>query len=166
MCDNGAPALFKDHESPVIEVALYRPEIAQNTAAILRTAACFDAAVHIIGPASFDLSDRAVRRAGMDYVDAARIKRHHSFEAFAAAATGRIVLLTTRGPTTLNGFAFRQSDILLYGQESSGVPDSIHAAADARLSIPMAKDARSLNLAVAVAVGLWQACISTNRFPG
>jgi len=146
-----------------MDIALFEPDIPQNTAAILRTAVCFDAAVHIVGPAAFDLSERATRRAGLDYAATARLKRHTSFDVFKSATPGRIVLFTTRASTTLDAFAFAPGDTLLFGRESAGVPDAVHDACDERVRIPLARGARSLNLAVAVAVGLWQALSSTNQ---
>lgn len=141
-------------------VALYEPDIAQNTAAILRTAACLDAAVHIVGPAASDLSVRAVRRAGLDYAPRVALTRHATFAAFTAALAGRLVLLTARGDVALDAFDFAATDVLLFGRESAGVPDDVHAAAAARVRIPMASGMRSLNLATAVGVALWQAMVS------
>lgn len=146
-----------------MDIALYQPDIPQNTAAILRTAVCFDAAVHIVGPAAFDLSDRATRRAGLDYAATARLKRHTSFDLFKSATPGRIVLFTTRGTASLATFSFAPGDTLLFGRESAGVPDAVHDACDARVRIPIDAGARSLNLAVAVSIGLWQALASTHQ---
>ncbi|MCF3932255.1 tRNA (cytidine(34)-2'-O)-methyltransferase [Acuticoccus sp. M5D2P5] len=138
-----------------MDVALYQPDIPQNTAAILRTARCFNAAVHIVGPAAFDLSDRAVRRAGLDYAARATLVRHSNWTSFLdAIGTRRTVLFTTRASTFVTEFAFEADDILLFGQESAGVPDDVHAAAGATVRIPMAADTRSLNLAVSVGIGL------------
>lgn len=145
-------------------VALYQPDIAQNTAAILRTAACLGASVHIVGPAAFDLSDRAVRRAGLDYAHRVPLTRHASFEAFTSAVPGRIVLFTTSGASPVQSFAFEPDDALLFGQESAGVPDAIHAAAHARVRIPQATGTRSLNLAVSVGIALMMALNATGGF--
>ena len=136
-------------------LALYEPDIPQNAGTSLRTCAClgFDAA--IIEPAAFPVSDRAFRRAGMDYLDAVSVSRHDSFEAFERArhaASRRLVLLTTRAAQAYCDFAFRADDILLVGRESAGVPDVVHAAADARLCVPMRPPLRSLNVAVAAAI--------------
>lgn len=141
-------------------VALYEPDIPQNTAAILRTAACLGAPVHIVGPAAFDLSSRAVRRAGLDYAPRALLTRHVTFAEFFTALEGRLVLLTTRGDVPLDAFDFAATDVLLFGAESAGVPDHVHAAADARVVIPMVPGVRSLNLATAVGIALWQAMVS------
>lgn len=146
-----------------MNVALYQPEIPQNTAAILRTAACFGAPVHIVGPASFDLSERAARRAGLDYAQTARIQRHASFEDFHAAQR-RVVLFTTQGATLLPDFAFEPGDTLLFGRESAGVPDIVHTACRHRVRIPLDAGARSLNLAVAVGIGLFAALATTRSF--
>lgn len=140
-----------------MDVALYEPDIPQNTAAILRTAACLGSTVHIVGPAAFDLSDRAVRRAGLDYAAGVPLVRHATFEAFRATIEGRIVLFTTRAGTLLPGFAFDPRDTLLFGRESAGVPQRVHETADASVRIPLAPGARSLNLAVAVGIGLMTA---------
>jgi tRNA (cytidine/uridine-2'-O-)-methyltransferase len=147
-----------------MRLALYQPDIPQNTGTILRMAACLGVAVDIIGPAGFDLSDRALRRAGMDYLEQATMTRHVSWAAFMArrtAGSGRLVLLTTRGETAYTAFAFEATDTLLLGRESAGVPDSVHAMADARLRIPMRARLRSLNVAVAAAMVLGEALRQT-----
>ena len=147
-------------------MALYQPDIPQNTAAILRTAVCFDARVHIVGPAAFDLSERGVRRAGLDYAERAVLHRHASFEAFRAALSRRIVLFTTKAEAVLSGFRFLADDVLLFGRESAGVPQSVHEAVGARVRIPLAGEARSLNLAVAVGIGLWAAMSACGAIEG
>lgn len=141
-------------------IALYQPDIAQNTGTILRLAACFGIAAHIIEPAGFPASDRALRRAGMDYLDHVALTRHVSWDAFSAWRTDRgppaprVVLFTTRAQTPYLEFAFRADDILLFGRESAGVPDDVHAAADARLLIPMRAGLRSLNVAMTAAMAV------------
>lgn len=140
---------------PAPSIALFQPDIAGNTGTIMRLGACLDIAVEIIGPAGFDLSDRALRRAGMDYLTMSRLTRHVDLDAFEAArrkAGRRLVLLTTKADTAYTDFAYTADDILLFGRESAGVPAELHAAADARLTIPMQPETRSLNLAVAVAM--------------
>lgn len=135
-----------------LRIALYQPDIAGNTGTILRTAACLGLGVDIVEPAGFDLSNRNLRRAGMDYLEVAALTRHVDFAAFDAwrSAEGRrLVLLTTRATLPYTRFAFRPDDILLFGRESAGVPDAVHQRADARLVIPMVAG-RSLNLAVSV----------------
>ncbi len=136
-----------------MNIALFQPDIPGNTGTILRTAACLDFRLHVIGPAGFDLSDRALKRAGMDYLEMAALTRHDdwpAFEAWRKSERRRLVLFTTKAAEDFRAFAHRSDDVLLFGRESAGVPDLVHAAADARLLIPMAPGARSLNLAVAV----------------
>ena len=141
-------------------IALYQPDIAGNTGTILRLAACLGLEVAIIEPAGFDMSDRALKRAGMDYVEMASLTRHLSFaafEAWRAAAGRRLVLFTTSAETAYTDFAFRPDDVLLFGRESAGVPESVHAVADARVTIAMVAGARSLNLAVAAGMAAGEA---------
>lgn len=136
-----------------IRIALYQPDIPGNTGTILRTAACLGLGVDVIGPAGFDLTDRALKRAGMDYLEMAALTRHVDWPAFLeaqAARGGRLVLFTTKGAEPYDRFTFRPDDTLLFGRESAGAPDAVHEKADARLIIPMQPGARSLNLAVSV----------------
>lgn len=138
-----------------LSIALYQPDIAGNTGTILRLGACLGIDVEIIEPAGFDLSDRALKRAGMDYLAMARLTRHVDFAAFETrrtAAGRRLVLLTTKADETYCDVAFRPHDALLFGRESAGVPDAVHALADIRATIPMEPGARSLNLAVSAAM--------------
>lgn len=149
-----------------MEIALYEPDIPQNTGTILRMAACLGVPAHIIEPAGFPVSDRAFRRAGLDYLDAVRIERHVSFAAFEGwrkARQRRLVLLTTKAKAPYPSFGFREDDILLCGRESAGVPDHVHAAADAALRIPMQNGQRSLNIAVALAMVLGEALRQTGK---
>jgi tRNA (cytidine/uridine-2'-O-)-methyltransferase len=148
-----------------MRLALYEPDIPQNTGALLRLAACLGVAVDLIEPAGFVLSDNRLRRAGMDYIDLAPLHRHASWAAFERTRRGRLVLLTTRAETPYLDFAFAPDDILLLGRESAGVPDAIHARADARLRVPMVENARSLNVALAAAMVLSEALRQTNGFP-
>jgi tRNA (cytidine/uridine-2'-O-)-methyltransferase len=152
----------------MVALALYQPDIPQNAAAMLRLAACLGVVTHVIGPAGFDISDRSVRRAGMDYLDRAEIIRHVDWAAFASAAKGmgaRIVLMTTRGTLPYTDFTFAPADIILLGRESAGVPDDVHNAADARLIVPMVQGLRSLNVATAAAMVLGEALRQTGGFP-
>lgn len=149
-----------------MRLALYEPDIPQNTGALLRLAACLGIGVDLIEPAGFILTDRRFRRAGMDYVDLVAMQRHDSWEAFNEARNGRLVLLTTRAERPFLDFAFASDDILLLGRESAGVPDEIHARADARLRVPMMPGARSLNVALAAAMVLSEALRQTDGFPG
>jgi tRNA (cytidine/uridine-2'-O-)-methyltransferase len=138
-----------------MRIALYEPDIPQNTGTILRTCACLGLEAHIIEPAGFPVTDRAFRRAGMDYLDQVAITRHGSFAAFEDWRTRErlaLVLLTTGAERCYLDHAFRDDQVLLFGRESAGVPDAVHKAADARLQIPMRAGMRSLNIAVAVAM--------------
>ncbi|MER9302083.1 tRNA (cytidine(34)-2'-O)-methyltransferase [Mesorhizobium sp. M0293] len=138
-----------------LRIALYQPDIAGNTGTILRFAACLGLGVDIIEPAGFPLSDKALKRAGMDYLEMAALTRHvdwHAFEDWRKARAHRLVLLSTKATTAYTSFAFADGDILLVGRESAGVPDPVHQAADARLTIPMQGAARSINVALSVAM--------------
>ena len=149
-----------------MHLALYQPDIPQNAGTILRLGACFAVPVHVIGPAGFDLSDARLKRAGMDYLAHVALTRHVSWTAFETWRGGRRpVLITTRGDMAYARFAFAPDDVLLLGRESSGVPDTVHAAADARLVIPMAAGLRSLNIATAAAMVLGEALRQTDGFP-
>ncbi len=148
-----------------VRLALYEPDIPQNTGAILRLGACLGVAVDIIEPCGFVLDDRRLRRAGMDYLDRARMTRHVSWPAFLGDHRGRLVLLTTRGENRLAGFRFRRGDTIVLGRESAGVPEPVHAAAEARVVIPMTEGARSLNVALAAALALGEALRQTGQFP-
>jgi tRNA (cytidine/uridine-2'-O-)-methyltransferase len=143
-----------------MHLALYEPDIAQNTGTILRLAACFGIEAHIIEPAGFPVSDRAFRRAGMDYLDHVTLTRHVSFAAFEEwrrAARRELVLLTTQATTSYLDHRFTGSEVLLFGRESAGVPDAVYTAADARLTIPMRPGLRSLNVAMACAMVVGEA---------
>jgi tRNA (cytidine/uridine-2'-O-)-methyltransferase len=151
-----------------MRIALYEPDIPQNTGTILRLAACLGLAAHIIEPAGFPTSDRAFRRAGMDYLDQVTILRHTSWEAFAAwrAQAGiRLILFTTRAGDSYLDHAFHHDDLLLFGRESAGVPQAVHEAAAARLVIPMRAGLRSLNVAMAAAMAVGEALRQTGGFP-
>jgi tRNA (cytidine/uridine-2'-O-)-methyltransferase len=148
-----------------MRIALYQPEIAGNVGATLRTAACLGVDVDLIEPMGFAWDDKRVARAGMDYIDHVRVTRHPDWDAFAGAATGRLVLLTTKGATPLHDFAFAADDVLLFGQEGAGVPVSVHARADARVVIPMAPPLRSLNLSVSVAIVLAEGLRQVGGWP-
>lgn len=130
-------------------------------------AACLGVACDIIGPAGFDASDRTLRRAGLDYLDKARISRHATFAGFDSirrAEGKRLILLTTRATIPYTAFAFREDDILLLGRESAGAPEAVHDAADARILVPMQAELRSLNVAVAAAMVLGEALRQTGQF--
>ena len=147
-----------------IRVALYQPDIAGNTGTILRMAACLAVAVDIIEPAGFDLSDRNLKRAGMDYLEIAALTRHLDFAAFDAWRTSegrRLVLFSTKAALPYTEFAFEAGDILLFGRESAGVPDHVHDRADTRLLIPMPGGGRSLNVALSAAMAVGEAIRQT-----
>jgi tRNA (cytidine/uridine-2'-O-)-methyltransferase len=151
-----------------MRLALFQPDIPQNAGALLRLGACLGVPVDIIGPCGFVLSDRRLRRAGMDYLASAEMTRHESWSAFVAARVpaARIVLLTTAGTLPYHRFAFAGDDIILLGRESAGVPPEIHDASAARLTIPMRPGLRSLNVALAAAMVLGEGLRQTACFPG
>lgn len=158
------PVTVKDCEC--MRLALYQPDIPQNTGSILRLAVCLGVEVDLIEPAGFVLSDRQFRRAGLDYAERAVLRRWSSWQAYLAGRSGgRLLLLTTRGDAAYVNFAFRPDDTLLLGRESAGVPDDVHATAAARLRIPMAPACRSLNVALAAAMVLGEALRQTGGWP-
>ncbi len=149
-------------------LAIYQPDIPQNTGTMLRLAACLGVPVEIIEPAAFDVSDRNLRRSGMDYLNHVRITRHiswRSFESWRQEAGGRLILATTKGAIPYADFAYEPDDIILVGRESAGVPDEVHQVADARVLIPMQDGMRSLNVAVTAAMILGEALRQTRSFP-
>ena len=149
----------------MIRIALYQPDIAQNTGTILRLCACVGLEAHIIEPAGFPMTDRAFRRAGMDYLDQVTIVRHTgwtAFENWRAKVKARLALFTTAGAVSYLDFKYRDGDVLLFGRESAGVSDAVHAAADARLKIPMREGLRSLNVAMSVAMAAGEALRQTD----
>lgn len=132
-----------------MRIALFQPDIAANTGTIIRLGACMGVAVDIIEPCGFPYGDAAMRRAGLDYMPKAQVTRHDSWQAFRVTLQGRIILASTKAQTPYTSFAFRPDDTLLMGQETAGVPDAVHAAADAAVLIPMQGSTRSLNVALA-----------------
>ena len=150
-----------------MRLALYQPDIPQNTGTLLRTAMCLDIAVDIIEPCGFVFSDRQLKRAAMDYLQDADVTRHSSWQSFKQEIDVqgvRLVLLSTKAETVYTDFPFRADDIIMVGRESAGVPEEIHKAADARLLIPMAEGVRALNVALAAAMVLGEALRQTG-FP-
>ncbi|RYB07080.1 tRNA (cytidine(34)-2'-O)-methyltransferase [Lichenibacterium ramalinae] len=148
--------------APRLRLALFQPDIPQNAGTMLRSCACLGVAAELVEPAGFPSSDRHFRRAGLDYLDALVLRRHASFAAFEAWRAGeaprpRLVLLTTGAELDYRDFAFRAGDVLMVGRESAGAPPEVHAAADARVTVPMAAGFRSLNVAVAAAMVLGEA---------
>ena len=150
-----------------MRLALFQPDIPQNLGAAIRLAACLGVSLDVIEPCGFPLSDAAIRRAALDYAAIAQVKRHAGWEAFRGdqARAGRLVLFTTKGATPFHDFEFAADDILLFGRESAGVPDDVHAAADARLLIPLAPGARSLNLVTAATLALGEGLRQIKAFP-
>ncbi len=140
---------------PDLKIALYQPDIPGNTGTILRFAACMGLSVEIIEPAGFILSDKNLRRAGMDYIAAVTMTRHVNFEQFEnwrRESGRRLVLASTKAAVPYADFDYRENDILLFGRESAGVPDQVHDSADARVLIPMADGQRSINVALSAAM--------------
>jgi tRNA (cytidine/uridine-2'-O-)-methyltransferase len=150
-----------------VELALYQPDIAQNTGTMLRMGACLDVVVHIIHPTGFAFSRAALRRAGMDYLDHVQVMEHTGWPAFddwRGRQGKRLVLLTTKASTPAHEASFTASDILMVGRESAGVPDAVAERADLRIRIPMRADVRSLNVAVSAAIVLGEALRQTGGY--
>lgn len=149
-----------------MRLALFQPDIPENTGAVLRLGACFGIGVDIIEPCGFVMDDRRLRRVGMDYISLVQFTRHRSWQAYLENRTpGRLVLLTTQSSLRLTDFAFEPGDTLLFGRESAGAPAEIHDRADARIRIPLRKGVRSLNLATAVAITAAEALRQVGGFP-
>ncbi len=148
-----------------IRLALYEPDIPQNTGTILRTAACLGVGVDIIEPCGFVWDEKRMRRSGMDYLDRVDIIRHPSWQEYHHSNQGRLVLLTTQGAVAYTEFSYQDGDTLLLGRESAGVPEEVHNAADARIIVPVAQGMRSLNVAVTAGVVLGEALRQTGGFP-
>ncbi|MFC0218377.1 tRNA (cytidine(34)-2'-O)-methyltransferase [Pseudochelatococcus lubricantis] len=152
----------------MLRLALYQPDIPQNAGTMLRLCACLGVAAEIIEPAGFPVSDRAFRRAGMDYLEDVVINRHDSwrrFEEWRAAAGLRLVLATTRAAALYTDFAFGPDDVIMVGRESAGAPEEVHAAADARIVVPIRPGMRSINVAATAAMLLGEALRQTGGFP-
>ena len=151
-----------------VRLALYQPDIPQNAGTLMRLCACLGVALDLIEPCGFVLDDRRLRRSGMDYLEGLEMVRHSGWTAFQAsrqAQGGRLVLMTTRAAVPYTDFAFRPGDVLLAGRESAGVPDEVHAAADAAVLIPLRPGLRSLNVALAAAMVLGEALRQTKAWP-
>ena len=147
-------------------IALFQPDIPGNTGTILRFASCMGVGVDIIEPAGFRMDDKSLKRAGMDYLELASLTRHADWLAFEATRTQekrRLICLTTKATTPYTDFAFQSDDIVLFGRESAGVPDHVHNAADVRLVIPMVAAARSINLALSVAMVMGEVLRQTKK---
>ncbi len=154
-----------------MRLALFQPDIPQNTGTLLRLGACLDLPVDIIEPCGFLFNEKAMRRAGMDYLNLASFRRHNSWLDFLAYREqhpdeyGRIILLTTHASMPYTDFEFHPSDIILMGRESAGVPQEVHNLADARLLIPMNEKARSINVALSAVMAIGEALRQTGLFP-
>jgi tRNA (cytidine/uridine-2'-O-)-methyltransferase len=144
-----------------MRLALYQPDQAGNVGTILRLAACLGVPLDIVEPCGFPFSDRALKRAGMDYAELAAVTRHASWDAFAGRLPGRLILFTTRAAAPLPEARFESEDTLLMGSESRGAPEEVHARADLRIRIPQVEGTRSLNIAVAAGIGLAEAMRQT-----
>ena len=153
-----------------MRLALYQPDIPQNTGAALRLAACFKVPVDVIEPCGFPFDDKRLRRSVMDYGGACDLSRHESWETFLTAfrqtAGQRLVLLSTASAVTYSDFTFHPTDTLLLGRESHGVPEAVHNAVDARVRIPIAAEMRSLNVVIAAAIVLTEALRQQQVFQG
>lgn len=150
-----------------MRLALYQPDIPPNLGTSLRLCACLQVPADVIEPCGFPFSHAQLKRAGLDYLPRAMMTRHATFEAFQRSIAGRrLVLLSTRGEVAHHAFAFRPDDVLLMGREVAGVPEEVHAAADARLRIPLGDGLRSLNVAVAAGIALSEALRQIKGFPG
>ena len=136
-----------------MHIALYKPDIPQNTAAIIRLSACLNLKVHIIEPCGFDLNDSRFKRVVMDYIGFSKIFRYEDYDIFLKKnKKSRIVLITTKAKKNYNKFIFKKNDILLFGRESAGVPENLHKTIKNKIKIPMNKKARSLNIAMSAAI--------------
>jgi len=150
----------------MVKIVLYQPDIAGNLGAAMRLCACFDVPLEVIEPCGFPLTAKALRRTAMDYGAPNALIRHKNWGTFVAAREpGRLILLTTKAATALHDFQFQSCDTLLFGRESAGVPEHIHAAADARIIIPMTTGVRSLNLANSASIALFEALRQTDGLP-
>ena len=154
-----------------MRLVLFQPDIAQNTGTMMRLCACVDMGIDIVEPCGFIFNDKAMRRAGMDYLDMVEYKRHDSWDDFLAfrAANpdkyGRIVLMTTKAKTPYTDFRFLPNDLILMGRESAGAPEDVHKIADARVIIPMNEKARSINVAVSATMVVGEALRQCGLFP-
>ncbi len=158
------PSLYQRY-APFMHVTLYQPEIAGNVGSILRSCACFGVGLTVIEPCGFPLGDKRMRRAAMDYAVPDGLQTALDWDSYLETTSARKVLLTTRGATSLPNFQFQPDDSLIFGAEGSGVPNFVHDTVDARVVIPMAVGARSLNLSNSVSICLFEALRQTNGLP-
>jgi tRNA (cytidine/uridine-2'-O-)-methyltransferase len=158
--------VFRNAKVIAMRLALYQPDIPQNTGSLIRLGACLGVPVDVIEPCGFPFSARDLKRVALDYVAIADVTRHASWRDFASQlGSRRLVLLTTKGERAPSAFRFRADDVVLVGRESVGVPSEVHERADARLRIPIVPEARSLNVALAAAMALAEALRQVGRFP-
>ena len=149
----------------MIGIALYKPDIPQNTASIIRLSACFNINVHIIQPCGFNLKDSRFKRVVMDYINVAKINNYEDYESFKDKnKSSRIILMTTKTNNLYNSFNFKKNDIILFGRESAGVPKKIHGEVNYKLKVPMNKKTRSLNVAITAAIVSSEALRQNNFF--
>ncbi|MGQ2989458.1 MAG: tRNA (cytidine(34)-2'-O)-methyltransferase [Brevundimonas sp.] len=149
-----------------MRLALFQPDIPQNVGACIRLSACFGVELHVIEPVGFDFGDRAMKRAALDYGPLGHMTRHADWDAFQRdRGLGRLVLFTTKAAGTLSDFRFERDDMLLFGRETAGAPDFVHAAADARVFIPIRPETRSLNLSVSAGIALWEGLRKVQGLP-
>ena len=149
----------------MINIVLYKPDIPQNTAAIVRLSACFNLKIHIIEPCGFNLDDSRFKRVAMDYVNLTQIERYPNFTTFMTKnLKSRVVLMTTKSKKIYHHFKFKKDDFLLFGRESAGVPDEIHKKIKDKLNVPLSGKARSLNVAMTVAIVAAEALKQNNFF--
>jgi tRNA (cytidine/uridine-2'-O-)-methyltransferase len=153
-----------------MRLALYEPDIPQNTGALMRLCACLNVPLDIIEPCGFILSDKNLKRAGMDYIEHLEMAKHLNWETFKAASAGkrpkgRLVLLSTKASGSFLDFRFGADDILIAGRESAGVPEHVHQECTARVCVPMRAGLRSLNVALASAIVLGEALRQTRQYP-
>ena len=152
------------HNKKMFNIALYQPDIPQNTAAIIRLCSCFNTTLEIIEPCGFYLNDKRLKRVAMDYLDKSKIITYRSYENFLnVKKKSRVILITTKGKKSYNNFKFNPKDTLLFGRESEGVPKKVHLNSYQKLKIPLMKNARSLNIGMAVAITLSEA-LKQNSF--
>ena len=154
-----------------MRLALFQPDIPQNTGTLLRLGACLDLPIDIIEPCGFIFNEKSMKRAGMDYIEKAEYRKHNSWNDFLKYREehkdeyGRLILLTTKASTPYTDFKFKENDIILMGRESAGVPESVHQLVDSRLIIPMNANARSINVAISAVMVIGEALKQTNLFP-
>jgi len=149
----------------MINIVLYKPDIPQNTAAIVRLSACLNLKIHIIEPCGFNLDDSRFKRVAMDYIKLSQIIRYPDFDTFTKnSSKSRVILMTTKSKKFYHQFKFRKNDFLLFGRESAGVPNEIHKKIKYKLKVPLSGKARSLNIAMTVAIVASEALKQNNFF--